>query len=77
MEGGTLKGDDTMENMNPTQFRMLTEELPEDHPIGDMMVKTFLSLHRQLFRDCERYVIHKDSQRAWGSAEHVNRDQPW
>lgn len=71
-----------MENMNPTQHRMLTEELPEDHPIGDMMVKTFLSLYRQLFRDCEpsdcgHYFVRKDRRKAWGSPEYVNREIPW
>ena len=71
-----------MENMNLTQHRMLTEELPDSHPIGDMMAKSFLRWYESASRDyepsdCGRYLVRKDRRKAWGSPEHVSRDVPW
>ena len=71
-----------MENMNPTQFRMLTEELPEDHPIGQILVRSYLRWldsfqDRVEVSDCGRYLVRKDRRKAWGSPEHVSRDVPW
>ena len=71
-----------MENMNPTQHRMLTEELPEGHPVVDIMLKTHLRWLESL-QDlvepsyCGRYLVRKDRHKAWGSPEHLSREMPW
>ena len=71
-----------MENMNPTQHRMLTEELPNGHPVSKMLLKTFMRRYESLARwyepsYCGRYLVREDRHKAWGSPEHVNRVIPW
>ena len=69
-------------NMNPFQDRMLTEELPDSHPIGDMLTKMFLRWYESLESlyepsYCGRYLVRKDRHKAWGSPEHLSREMPW
>ena len=71
-----------MQTMNRIQHRMLTEELPDSHPVGDMMAKSFLRWYDRASRDyepsdCGRYLVRKDRRKAWGSPEQVSRGVPW
>ena len=62
--------------MSSEQLRQVLSK-PRPTPLARMFMATWKTSRESVFRDYRRYVTHDDSQRAWGSPEHVSREMPW
>ena len=58
------------------------DSLGEEHPVNKALDAAFAREYSAIKAihepsDCGRYLVRKDSRKAWGSPEHVSRDVPW